>query len=161
MDRTYISDASTIGTEGKCVAMYRFRTKAIDSKNIGDVIILNKIFKYLMMRSWVRYSSHPYTYIIKLLFHIIRDYYFKSLSLLILWSYNLYVWIGWLLSTIKATAHPTCGNTWGKAYLWYRMISNLISPWFSRINFGSNQNRHIEQLLRVASHCVVLCHVAL
>lgn len=51
MDRTYISDASTIGTEGKCVAMYRFRTKAIDSKNIGDVIILNKIFKYLMMRS--------------------------------------------------------------------------------------------------------------
>ncbi|PZC81902.1 hypothetical protein B5X24_HaOG211688 [Helicoverpa armigera] len=36
MERTYLSDASTIGTEGKCVAMYRFKTKAIDARNIGD-----------------------------------------------------------------------------------------------------------------------------
>ncbi|KAH9641786.1 hypothetical protein HF086_003912 [Spodoptera exigua] len=36
MERTYLSDASTIGTEGKCVAMYRFKTKAIDAKNVVD-----------------------------------------------------------------------------------------------------------------------------
>lgn len=37
MDRTYISDCSTIGTVGNCVAMYRIKNKAIDTKNIADV----------------------------------------------------------------------------------------------------------------------------
>lgn len=37
MDRTYISDAENIGTEGRCVAMYRFKSKAIDTRNVGDV----------------------------------------------------------------------------------------------------------------------------
>lgn len=37
MDRAYISDASSIGTEGKCVAMYRIKNKVIDSKNVAEV----------------------------------------------------------------------------------------------------------------------------
>lgn len=37
MERTYISDGSTIGTEGMCVAMYRIKNKAIDTKNVADV----------------------------------------------------------------------------------------------------------------------------
>ncbi|KAI8438606.1 hypothetical protein MSG28_011048 [Choristoneura fumiferana] len=36
MERTYLSDSSTIGTEGKCVAMYRIKNKAIDTKNVAD-----------------------------------------------------------------------------------------------------------------------------
>ncbi|XP_045484350.1 dynein axonemal heavy chain 8 [Pieris rapae] len=36
MERTYISDGSTIGTEGMCVAMYRIKNKAIDTKNVAD-----------------------------------------------------------------------------------------------------------------------------
>ncbi|XP_072937033.1 dynein axonemal heavy chain 8 [Epargyreus clarus] len=36
MERTYISDASTIGTEGQCVALYRIKNKAIDTKNVAD-----------------------------------------------------------------------------------------------------------------------------
>ncbi|KAJ8736205.1 hypothetical protein PYW08_006861 [Mythimna loreyi] len=36
MERTYISDAEFIGTEGMCVAMYRFKSKAIDTRNVGD-----------------------------------------------------------------------------------------------------------------------------
>lgn len=38
MERTYISDGETIGTEGNCIAMYRLKTKAIDARNIADVI---------------------------------------------------------------------------------------------------------------------------
>lgn len=37
MDRTYVSDGSTIKTEGKCVAMYRFKSKAVDMKNVNEV----------------------------------------------------------------------------------------------------------------------------
>ncbi|CAK1540075.1 unnamed protein product [Leptosia nina] len=36
MERTYISDGSTIGTEGMCVGMYRIKNKAIDTKNVAD-----------------------------------------------------------------------------------------------------------------------------
>ncbi|KAL0851104.1 hypothetical protein ABMA28_006975, partial [Loxostege sticticalis] len=36
MDRTYISDASSICTEGRCVAMYRIKNKLIDSKNVAE-----------------------------------------------------------------------------------------------------------------------------
>ncbi|CAH0727356.1 unnamed protein product, partial [Brenthis ino] len=36
MERTYISDAATIGTEGMCVAMYRIKNKAIDMKTVAD-----------------------------------------------------------------------------------------------------------------------------
>ncbi|XP_060805314.1 dynein axonemal heavy chain 8 [Amyelois transitella] len=36
MERTYISDGSTIGTEGACVAMYRIKNKMIDTKNVAD-----------------------------------------------------------------------------------------------------------------------------
>ncbi|GBP33368.1 Dynein heavy chain 5, axonemal [Eumeta japonica] len=36
LERTYISDGSTIRTEGKCVAMYRTKNKAIDMKNVAD-----------------------------------------------------------------------------------------------------------------------------
>lgn len=37
MERTYISDGATIGTEGACVAMYRIKNKAVDTKNVADV----------------------------------------------------------------------------------------------------------------------------
>lgn len=37
MDRTYLSDSSTIETEGKAVAMYRIKTNAIDQRNVADV----------------------------------------------------------------------------------------------------------------------------
>ncbi|KAL4712627.1 hypothetical protein ACJJTC_007924 [Scirpophaga incertulas] len=40
MERTYISDASTIGTEGRCVAMYRIKNKAIDIKNVAEEYFL-------------------------------------------------------------------------------------------------------------------------
>ncbi|KAJ0182474.1 hypothetical protein K1T71_001843 [Dendrolimus kikuchii] len=36
MERTYISDGATTGTEGVCVAMYRIKNKAIDTKNVAD-----------------------------------------------------------------------------------------------------------------------------
>ncbi|KAJ8736206.1 hypothetical protein PYW08_006862 [Mythimna loreyi] len=36
MERTYISDATTIGTQGKCVAMYRLKSMAIDIRNVAD-----------------------------------------------------------------------------------------------------------------------------
>ncbi|CAB3256562.1 unnamed protein product [Arctia plantaginis] len=36
MDRIYISDCSTIGTVGNCVAMYRIKNKVIDTKNVAD-----------------------------------------------------------------------------------------------------------------------------
>ncbi|XP_052742928.1 dynein axonemal heavy chain 8 [Bicyclus anynana] len=36
MDRTYISDATTIGTEGMCVAFYRIKNKAVDMKSVAD-----------------------------------------------------------------------------------------------------------------------------
>ncbi|CAG9137209.1 unnamed protein product [Plutella xylostella] len=36
MDRTYLSDSSTIETEGKAVAMYRIKTNAIDQRNVAD-----------------------------------------------------------------------------------------------------------------------------
>ncbi|XP_028156116.1 dynein heavy chain 8, axonemal [Ostrinia furnacalis] len=36
MDRTYISDGSSICTEGRCVAMYRIKNKLIDSKNVAE-----------------------------------------------------------------------------------------------------------------------------
>lgn len=37
MERTYISDAVTIGTEGQVIAIYRLKNKAVDVKNIADV----------------------------------------------------------------------------------------------------------------------------
>ncbi|XP_075973556.1 dynein heavy chain 8, axonemal kl-3 [Anticarsia gemmatalis] len=40
MDRTYVSDCSSIGTEGRCVAMYRLKNKAVDSKNVADDFFL-------------------------------------------------------------------------------------------------------------------------
>ncbi|XP_034837309.1 dynein axonemal heavy chain 8 [Maniola hyperantus] len=36
MDRTYISNAVSIGTEGMCVAFYRIKNKAIDTKSVAD-----------------------------------------------------------------------------------------------------------------------------
>ncbi|XP_045497912.1 dynein axonemal heavy chain 8 [Colias croceus] len=36
MERTYISDAGTIGTEGMCVGMYRIKNKSIDTKNVAE-----------------------------------------------------------------------------------------------------------------------------
>ncbi|XP_061708954.1 dynein axonemal heavy chain 8 [Cydia pomonella] len=36
MERTYISDASSIGTCGRCVAMYRIKNKLVDTKNVAD-----------------------------------------------------------------------------------------------------------------------------
>ncbi|CAH0592601.1 unnamed protein product [Chrysodeixis includens] len=36
MQRAYISDAASIGTLGKCVALYRIKTDEIDSKNVAD-----------------------------------------------------------------------------------------------------------------------------
>lgn len=37
MERTYISDGSTIKIEGKCVAIYRIKNKLIEAKNVADV----------------------------------------------------------------------------------------------------------------------------
>lgn len=37
MERVYLSDGATIATEGVCVAMYRIKNKAIDTKNMADV----------------------------------------------------------------------------------------------------------------------------
>nr|XP_037867096.1 dynein heavy chain 8, axonemal isoform X3 [Bombyx mori] len=36
MERVYLSDGATIATEGVCVAMYRIKNKAIDTKNMAD-----------------------------------------------------------------------------------------------------------------------------
>ncbi|XP_041975311.1 dynein axonemal heavy chain 8 [Aricia agestis] len=36
MERTYVSDANSIGTVGTCVAFYRIKNKAIDNKNVAD-----------------------------------------------------------------------------------------------------------------------------
>lgn len=41
MERTYISDAATIGTEGMCVAFYRIKNKAVDMKTVADVRFSN------------------------------------------------------------------------------------------------------------------------
>lgn len=43
MDRTYISDASSICTEGRCVAMYRIKNKLIDSKNVAEVRLISTV----------------------------------------------------------------------------------------------------------------------
>ncbi|XP_022821404.1 dynein heavy chain 8, axonemal-like [Spodoptera litura] len=36
MERTYISDLSKIGVQGKCVAIYRLKSYAIDARNVAD-----------------------------------------------------------------------------------------------------------------------------
>ncbi|VVC98542.1 unnamed protein product [Leptidea sinapis] len=36
MERTYISDAATMATEGICIGMYRIKNKAIDIKNVAE-----------------------------------------------------------------------------------------------------------------------------
>ncbi|KPJ08753.1 Dynein heavy chain 8, axonemal [Papilio machaon] len=36
MERVYLSDTSTIPVQGRCVAMYRIKNKAIDVKNVAD-----------------------------------------------------------------------------------------------------------------------------
>ncbi|RVE46462.1 hypothetical protein evm_008872 [Chilo suppressalis] len=36
MERTYISDASSIATQGQCIAMYRIKNKVIDMKNVAE-----------------------------------------------------------------------------------------------------------------------------
>lgn len=45
MERTYISDTATIGTEGMCVAMYRIKNKTVDMKSVADVRKNNPNFK--------------------------------------------------------------------------------------------------------------------
>lgn len=47
MERAYISDTSTIPVQGRCVAMYRIKNKAIDVKNVADVIIFFYFFVIL------------------------------------------------------------------------------------------------------------------
>ncbi|CAH0695352.1 unnamed protein product [Spodoptera exigua] len=37
IDRTYISDLSRIAVQGKCVAMYRLNSNAVDARNVADV----------------------------------------------------------------------------------------------------------------------------
>ncbi|KAH9641787.1 hypothetical protein HF086_003913 [Spodoptera exigua] len=39
IDRTYISDLSRIAVQGKCVAMYRLNSNAVDARNVADVLV--------------------------------------------------------------------------------------------------------------------------
>lgn len=53
IERTYISDLSKIGIQGKCVAIYRLTCHAIDARNVADV---RCIISYINIITLLQYT---------------------------------------------------------------------------------------------------------